>query len=551
MKKLSAFLFLLTGLNHFVWSQNGEFKVHNNGLVYSPETMQKLHHIVDSLNLKFRRCELNKVYLSTQQTIGHYISADDRFEEMQQDLEKNISFETFEKKYPSAIKRKNVLIVKYLYNYDEKDIVELNEMRLDDGYGFEISREDKSFYHKKLKGAWIFNYHNKSEYSSESLAGFYFIDEFVSQAIQENYARMIQYADCMVDTTARVFLEDSQRTSIRDSYEENKNISKFMDLVAKYESQNPPPSYPKYPESDEIALPEEPKEEPKTDENILIKDVVEKTNRKERKREEKREKIMKKYQEDYEKYQKARSNWEKNKQTYIENTLSKTPEFQQLLKSATEDAIKNGGYYDEFEYYVEKYLSPEKALLLKRKRRVIGGCSQDDSPRLHALDIARLSAETINWEVFLRSHLDIMNDRFERVSDGSYAWGQRATYIGELENLEIDVLDLLLGISLRIENPAQNHYFGSIGRVGRALAESKDLTAVENKILSMIEDNQLDNYNRVLMYYLFLNYNYHLTDKTHKKANLDKLKLAMKKLSENLTQNIDWEEIEKNQLRDK
>ena len=49
----------------------------------------------------------------------------------------------------------------------------------------------------------------------------------------------------------------------------------------------------------------------------------------------------------------------------------------------------------------------------------------DNSPRIHALNIAKLSAETINWEVFLRAHLDIMKDKFERMSDGSYAFGGR------------------------------------------------------------------------------------------------------------------------------
>ncbi|MBK7243510.1 MAG: hypothetical protein IPH98_06560 [Saprospiraceae bacterium] len=72
-----------------------------------------------------------------------------------------------------------------------------------------------------------------------------------------------------------------------------------------------------------------------------------------------------------------------------------------------------------------------------------------------------------------------MNDRFDRKSDGSYAWGQRNTYIKELEELNINVPDLILGILFRIENPASNHYFGSIGRVGRALSETKNRNEIE------------------------------------------------------------------------
>jgi len=75
----------------------------------------------------------------------------------------------------------------------------------------------------------------------------------------------------------------------------------------------------------------------------------------------------------------------------------------------------------------------------------------DSSPRYHELSIAELAEETVNWEIFLRSHLDIMNDNFNRMSDGSYAWAGRKTYIKELEILYINVLDLVLGISIRIE----------------------------------------------------------------------------------------------------
>lgn len=173
-----------------------------------------------------------------------------------------------------------------------------------------------------------------------------------------------------------------------------------------------------------------------------------------------------------------------------------------------------------------------KSNLLEKMRstRVVGSCSQDDSPRLHAVNIALLSAETYNWGVFLKAHLDIMNDRFERLSDGSYAWANRNTYIKELEMLNINVIDLILGISFRIENPVSNHYYGSIGRIGRALAETNNREQVEETILSLITDNELDDYNRLLFYFLFRNYNYYIQDETIKTENSTKLANAAKTL---------------------
>ncbi len=189
---------------------------------------------------------------------------------------------------------------------------------------------------------------------------------------------------------------------------------------------------------------------------------------------------------------------------------------------------------------------PEKIKLLDRMRstKVMGFCSMDDGPRIHAVNIALLSAETTNWEVFLKSHLDIMNDRFDRMTDGSYAQGHRQTYIKELEDLDINVPELILGISLRVENPSRNHYYGSIGRLGRAISESKQKEAFEKEILSMAGDPELDDYNRVIAYFLYksyLNYLYSGKDNTEKHQ---KLKTAIARLPGYLKENAVLEEGE-------
>lgn len=109
-----------------------------------------------------------------------------------------------------------------------------------------------------------------------------------------------------------------------------------------------------------------------------------------------------------------------------------------------------------------------------------------------------------------------MNDRFDRLSDGSYAQAERQTYIRELEELNINVQDLLFGISFRYENAAENHYFGSISRLGRALAESNNKEEIEQSMTAIIKDTELDLYNRLLFYFLFKNYCNHLEDEKMK-----------------------------------
>ena len=170
----------------------------------------------------------------------------------------------------------------------------------------------------------------------------------------------------------------------------------------------------------------------------------------------------------------------------------------------------------------------QKAQLLNKLRstRVKGGCSLDGLPRLHAVQIALVAADTYKWGVFLKAHLDVMNDNFERSTDASDAWAERKTYIKELEELNIHVPDLILGTSFQIENPARNHYFGNIGRIGRSISESKQRKEFEQAILSIVTDNQLDAYNRVMFYFLFRNYNYYLEDASLKNENVIKLAKA-------------------------
>lgn len=401
---MKPYLCLLTGLFFSsLLSAQPEFKTYPNGLIYSEATMGKLHRIVDSLNLKYKSCELNRTYYSTAQAKAHVVILEKgNAREAKKDIKQGISFDDFLKKYPDAKVRRNALVVRTSYkDYQEKEVIEYGEVSLNTNYGLEIQRS-KADPDIGKQGSWLY------ESEKESLQAFYFTSGIASAPLTANYARRIGYSDCLVDTSTNKF----------------KNDASFG----------------------HAGLPE---------------------------------------------------NWQ----------------------SLTE---------------------PEKIKLLDKLRstKVMGFCSMDDSPRIHAVNIALLSAETTHWEVFLRSHLDIMNDRFDRMTDGSYAQGQRQTYIKELEDLDINVPELILGISLRVENPSRNHYYGSIGRLGRAISESKQKEMFEKEILDMTGDPELDDYNRVIAYFLYksyLNYLYSGKDNTEKHQ---KLKTAIAGLPGYLKENV-------------
>ncbi|MBL7703350.1 MAG: hypothetical protein JNM14_13955 [Ferruginibacter sp.] len=472
---------------------NNEFKTYNNGLIYSDATMNQLTHIVDSLNLKFKRCDMTRAYYAISQGIGNHVSLEKaNIKEALADINRNISFDDFVKKYTTAEVDYRMLILKSRYKdtYDKKWVVEFSGQTLKDYGELKIRKGDLPEYAiNPLKGKWITRHDKKSAYSEEGLEAFYITEEFTSLRIPEKYARMILYSDCVIDTTVDIFTEKAKNSGVR-YYSEDKDYKKTkLHAFNNYVEQST--------------------------KHITEKDVP----------------------ASYKEYK-----WfalDSMKEAWINQNLVNTEKFKQLLTDALKEAKeKNTSTTDKFEKYVAMYVSKADALEMKRNRRVIGGCSMDQSPRYHALNIAMLSAETVNWQVFLRAHLNIMNDRFDRMSDGSYAWAGRNTYIKELEELNIEVQELLLGISFRIENPVEKHYYGSIGRLGRALAETKNRVQLEEQLLNMIKDTQLDAYNRILIHYLYLNYIYYLPKKETRLESLTKLEEADKTLPDFLKSRI-------------
>jgi len=401
-------LIILTSITAF--SQESEFKVYANGLIYNESTMTILSRIADSLNLKYKKCNDFPEYYSLYQGTGHLVKLmTGDMKEISGDMLNQLPLEDFLKKYPQTIIYKNHTMVWHRYkDYRQKNVSRFETVALNDEAITSITVYDSSILYNPTNTRWIYIHHKRTNYSNEYIEAYYLPAPLETKKLPKEYSISIGYADCMIDTTSAKFKDNMEFGS---------------------------PSIP----ADWQAL------------NIT----------------------------------------EKNK----------------LLEQM-------------------------------RSTKVMGSCSMDNSPRIHAANIALLSAETARWEIFLKAHLDIMNDRFERVSDGNYAWEARKTYIRELELLNIDVNELIFGISFRISNPSSNHYFGAVNRIGRAISESKQRKILEERILNTIADTMLDEYNRMIFYYLFINYNHFLPDKSEQKENMQKLSLSLRSFPETIRNTI-------------
>jgi hypothetical protein len=449
-------------------SQNrGEFANTLNGLMYSDNDMKSLRFIVDSLNLRFKTCDLDKIYYANPQTRVYYVSFKSSTYDLKniiEQIENKVNFHQVTSTYSS-----------YIDHIDSSELfVQMGSGNKGDGYyylqGNPGSGYDNADWNRKNKlgdsmvNDWSYDYSPKDKYSDEyTLTCRYFPEQWKQPAIPGKYGRLIQYVDCMIDTSASVFLTDKfsggwRREDEKISYHNLHELADYLDNKMSVVNIN---------------------------------------------------KNLRQLHE--------------SQVRFAANNLKKDNLFRNLLSKTIDDYVDNKTPQHDLESLASQLEMHDKALLMKRCYRVMGSCSQDSRPREHARDIAVLAAQAHSWDIFLRAHLDIMNDRFARASDGSYAWGERKTYLKELEELILNIVDLMLGLTLRAQNVADNHYYGTIWRMGWALTESKEKALFEEKAVLMMKDDALDEFNRGLIFLLYKTYISHLDEKeaTQKREELN------------------------------
>jgi len=436
-------------------SIRNEFSSDGKGLMYSASDMNHLRKIVDSLNIRFRSCDLNRPYQSLLQTNSYYVyfqSEKNPLTDIVKSLEKNEDYVDVIKKYKPFVSENDTADWVVEGKYIDEGKIRSYYLHGSPGEGYSEIYRDTTLRKRLSKSRWVYEYSKKDKYSDYySIIARYFPTDFIQTRIPDEYARLIQYVDCMIDTTANIFLTDN-----------------YLRLY---------------------------------DEKGKKKQVV----------------SIKRIQNYFTKYHPELSNSSSDLSSeqydYAVKHLKDNTEFRQLLASTIDEYYKNKSYNTQLGSLAEKLGLYDKALLMKRSYRIVGNCSQDSRPREHAREIAILAAQSNSWDIFLRAHLDIMNDRFERMSDGSYAYSQRKTYLKELEELNLNIVDLMLGLTLHAKDLSFNHYYGTVWRIGWALTESNEKERFEKMAFQMIKDHRLDKFNRGLVFLLYTSYLYRLGDK--------------------------------------
>lgn len=455
-------------------AQYSEFKLHENGLVYPEKTIQQLRVLVDSLSVNFQSCGITPTYYSVPQARVVRVSASGAAARLMRNrLKKQPTLDALKKAFPESKWEYGLRLL--LFRNQNDSNYSYMEMPLPGRYGREIQFVSYSRLEQKNRADnWIYKFYPAGKYQTAQITAYYLQTDFESVLLPDNLARLIAYVDCMVDTTTPLFLVDHQSFN-RDQMLHTPAIDTFMSWA-----------------------------------NYLTRRPV--------------------YADGDTSYWQRYQLWEDEQLANLGVALQNYPWLNDYFALAVAEAISLNQSNEQLEDYVAAYHSPAVALHMKRNRLVYGMCSQDNSPRRHAIGIAILAAEAVEWPVFLRAHLNVLNDNFPRLSDGSYAWGKRGTYLKELEAIGLDAVPLLLGTALRYDQATEQHYFSQVGRLGRALAESSQADSVARFLVQQVSNPGLDEFNRLIFYYLFTHFEHYLEDKEAATAFTQAMEEAIKTL---------------------
>jgi hypothetical protein len=466
------------------------FNKYDNGLLYSDSVIRQLQLNTDSLQTVYENSN-TAIYSSRPQARGHYVRLKKDVLSAVKDMNENISFANFLTKYSCEVVDTDLLITKTRYVQSSGDTtVKFSSLELGqiDHHWLTFKNQPK-LYRQTVENKWIIEYWPKGDYYDEYVDAYYFAEEFTSAYLPEKYCQQISYSEVIIGLSQPLFSEGAR---------EVKGPMGGWIFV----------------DPDKI----------ETDAFLIYINKL--TN-----------KPVNKNYSSPKRYQKELEKW-RDTRIVITDSLKDTPLFKQRLNNAYENALISENPNTNLNLYFNRYLSEKKLLVYYRSYYYIGGGSTDQTPRSHVNNVTSRAAKTSNWEVFIKGHLDLLYDNISRMSDLSSMDEYRNTYLNELTAIKLDVVHLLFGTTYSIGNAHELHYSGNVRRLGRILSELETDSKYKDEILSIIKDEGLDDYNRVMFYYLYLNYNYNLEDEAVQKRNEIDLKIAIESLPKYIAEKL-------------
>ncbi len=294
------------------------------------------------------------------------------------------------------------------------------------------------------RGDWLFEYIDAPAYKYKGLQAFFLVTDFQQTQIPSDYARSIDYLDHMTNPAEAALYEDAKCCRHDTCYTDIGIFQNFMQWLVPIACGDSLPNEHVY--SDVLNRP---------DDSCFAR---------------------------------------------IDRQMANTKLFHRMLDLSIEAAIENQCYFELLEQLVARYRSKDLALKLKRSHFPVACCGMSSRPYLHRRDIAVLAAQTAEWNVFLRTHIDVVFDDYRKNPDGTFTFLGDRTMVPVLQDFGLDVESLLLGSVLRVDNRHRNAYKTFAYSIGNVIARMPERDEILNDIRSMIGNRQLDDFNRLRLF---------------------------------------------------
>ena len=437
--------------------------------IISESDIPKLDSIIRNLEKNYNQSETPNFYSLPQTSASYFEIITKDPKKFLAELKKSENLKQLQNKFKGLQVDNDLLVIKNVYSdYKNEKKLEIKSFEItnNQNHGIKLSFND-SLNQNNLK-------HFHSSYTSKrdsitTIRGFYLNNEFKSINLPKRISDWINYADLIVRPETSIFYDSDNKSNGFRAYKRTIIDS----LVNYYELKTNKPPYKK--EQDFI------------------------TRRKEL------------------------NEWQSKKEKFADSLYTNDQNFKKLLIEALEYAEENKVSNGDLEDFTAQLISKKRALKLMRQNRQVGTCSFDNGPIIQQKRIASLASKTQNWDVFIKSFLNVMNNNVSRNANSNIASNARKTYIEELAKLDLDIDKILLGSNVRIEDATRKHYFSDGSKIAKAYANlnSDKQEYFENKTFEIIKDEEIDAFNKLHFYNTLKNYQYFIKDSI-KKTELEK-----------------------------
>lgn len=437
--------------------------------IVNDSDIPKLNSIIKSLEKDYRKSETPSLKSLPQATANYFEIITRNPDIFLNSLKRAKNFEQLVDENPNLQIDRDLLVVKnQTVNYKKEKVIEVNSFEIGKSRGHLVqTRFNDSLKNNSIK----YLYSIRKEITGENrgaliIEGFYLISEFKSITIPRKYSDWVNYTDILIKPQTSIF------TNKGNTFEPSYNLKKTIidSLINYYEAKTGKPLY-----------------KEGLDQALFIKEI------------------------DF---------WWAKKTFYTDSLFKYDKEFKKLLLQslafAEESKLTNG----DLEDFTASLISKERALNLMRLNQQVGTCSFDNSPLIQQKRIASLAAQTQNWEVFIKSFLNIMNDYAERFANSNIASQARETYIEEIVKLDIDIDKILLGSNFRISDTINRHYFSDGDKIAKAYAnlDNRHQNHFIKTLAEILRDESIDPFNKLHFYNTFKNFQYYVRDSSKIKS---------------------------------